>query len=92
MPDVRSHSVSEILFLAQKGIEDIQKVEGFIRKEFVSGQNIYIFSLGEFAPVLLALLGEKGRREFLINVGQVLDKYGSTLKDRQAWAKLLGSH
>jgi len=92
MPDVRSHSVSEILFLAQKGIEDIQKVEGFIRKEFVSGQNIYIFSLSKFAPVLLALMGEKGRREFLVNVGRILDNYGSTLKDRQAWAELLGSY
>lgn len=94
MPDVRSHSVSEILFLAQKGMisEDIQKVEGFIRKEFISGQNIYIFSLSEFAPVLLALMGERGRREFLVNVGQVLDKYESTLKDRQAWAELLGSY
>ena len=49
------------------------------------------FNLSEFAPPLLALLGEKGRREFLINVGRILDNYGSTLRDRQAWAKLLDS-
>ncbi|NLI97101.1 restriction endonuclease, SacI family [bacterium] len=92
MPKVRSHSVSELLFIAQKGIagEDISKIESLRDKEFASGQNIYIFSLTEFAPVLLTLFGEKGRREFLEEVGKVLDSH-STIKDRRDWAELLKS-
>lgn len=87
----RSRGVSELLFLAQKGIlkTDESEVLKFIEREFSSGQNIYILPLSAFASSLLVLLGEAGRKEFLVNVSNMLDKYGSAIQHRRAWAKLL---
>ncbi|HKW23543.1 MAG TPA: hypothetical protein VJO13_19330, partial [Ktedonobacterales bacterium] len=58
--------------------------------EFASGQNIYVFDdLSSFLKPMLALLGERGRRQFLETVGQELDTYGSDISHRRAWAELL---
>ncbi|MBN2379715.1 restriction endonuclease, SacI family [candidate division WOR-3 bacterium] len=94
LPMIRSRSVSEILFLAQKGVvaENGSKIEDLIKKEFASGQNIYILRLTELLPTIFVFLGEVGRRKFMINVGEVLDKYGSRLRDRREWADLLKSY
>lgn len=88
---VREGNVAELLFLVKEGVEeqDILPVEEIIRNEFTSGQNLYVFDLLEFSRVLLALLGEDGRREFVGGVGPVLDQYGSPLSSKQEWAGLL---
>jgi SacI restriction endonuclease len=91
LPNVRSKKVSEFLFIAQKGVyqENGVKIQELVKQEFVSGQNIYIFNILDFASSLLALLGETGRREFLENVAKTLDRYGSAIEHRKAWADLL---
>jgi len=67
LPNLRAKQVSEILFIAQKGIEkeSVNEVATLVDREFVSGQNIYVFDLIRFAESLLALIGESGRRDFL---------------------------
>ncbi len=91
LPNMRSRKVTEFLFIAQKGIhaDNGVKIQELVKKEFVSGQNIYIFDILEFAASLLALLREVGRREFLESVSKTLDKYGSAIEHRKAWADLL---
>lgn len=94
LPAIRSRSVSEILFLAQKGVvfENGSKIEDLVEKEFASGQNIYILKLTDLLPTLFVFIGEEGRRRFMNKVGEVLDKYGSRFRDRRHWAALLRSY
>lgn len=87
----RSERISEILFLAERGIEstDEDKVENKIRHEFTSGQNVYVSNLAEFCHGILILLGEKGRVEFLSKIGPELDRVNASIKHRKSWARLL---
>jgi len=87
----RANQIREILFMAEKGIEESNKkeIETKIRQEFTSGQNIYITDLLEFAEGILIILGEKGRIDFLSKIGFELDNSKSPIKDRKAWANLL---
>jgi hypothetical protein len=89
----RVKRISEILFLAERGVErdDMQPAQERIRSEFVSGQNIYVSNLLDFSSGVLILLGEKGRVEFLENVGRELDAANSAIAHRRAWAQLLKS-
>lgn len=92
LPDMRSKRVSEILYIAQQGIhaKSRKKIEKLIEKEFVSGQNIYIFEdVLTFSSSILALLGEDGRRKFLENIGLNLDKYEAAIQHKTDWANLL---
>lgn len=91
LPNMRSKRVSEILFIAQNGVlkEDKTNIEELANKEYSSGQNIYIFSFSGFAESLIALLGEEGRRVFLENVGNTLDKYEYSIQHKKDWAYLL---
>lgn len=92
LPDIRSKKVTEILYIAQKGIrkENGTRIEKLIESEFASGHNIYVFEdVLSFSSSILALLGEEGRREFLETVGKHLDQYGAALQHRQTWANLL---
>jgi len=91
LPGLRAGRISEILFIAQKGInqDEIEGVITLLGREFSSGQNIYVFNLIRFTESLLALIGENGRRDFLETVGTHLDKYGSALQHRKTWAALL---
>ena len=89
--NMREKHVSEIFFVAQQGVEDQEQVDSLIESEFVSGQNIYVMSLSRLAEVSLALLGEEGRREFLLGVGSQLDDHRSDIRHRRRWAELLAS-
>jgi hypothetical protein len=91
LPGLRSRQVSEIFFLAEKGVKptDESKVEALVEREFSTGQNIYIFTVQSLADVLLALVGEDGRTQFLRLVGEHLDNYGSATLHRKRWAELL---
>jgi hypothetical protein len=88
---IRAKGLSEFVFLLTKGIskEDETAISNTIQKEFSSGQNIYLLPLETFVSNILALLGEKGRKKFLIKVGETLDKYASEIKHRRAWSDLL---
>jgi hypothetical protein len=89
----RARRISEILFLTEHGIEKADRlaIEKRITGEFVSGQNIYVSNFVDFSAGILILLGEKGRVEFLLAVGEELDRTASPIAHRQAWAKLLRS-
>ena len=89
--NMREKQVSEIFFVAQQGVEDQEQVDSLIESEFVSGQNIYVMSLSRLAEVSLALLGEEGRREFLLGVGSQLDDHRSDIRHRRRWSELLAS-
>lgn len=87
----RSRKISEILFLAEQGIEkaEKEKAEKRIRDEFVSGQNIYVSNFIGFSTGVLILLGEKGRVQFLSQIGDELDRTNSAIVHRRAWANFL---
>ncbi len=89
--DVREKQVSELFFVAQQGVEDQEQVDSLVEREFVSGQNVYVLSLSRLAEVSLALLGEEGRREFLLGVGSQLDDHRSDIRHRRRWSELLAS-
>jgi len=88
---IRAKGLSEFMFLLTKGIfkEDKEAIFHYLEKEFSSGQNIYLLSFHNFVSDMLALLGESGRKSFLVKVGGTLDKYGSEIQHRRAWAELL---
>ncbi len=87
----RANKVSEILFIAQKGIKntDQTKMEARIDQEFTSGQNVYVKDFLSFTVGILALFGEKGRVSFLHKVGPELDRVRSEISNRRKWAELL---
>jgi hypothetical protein len=89
----RSRKISEILFLAEGGIEKAEsdRTSERIQREFASGQNIYVSNFLSFSAGILILLGERGRVVFLGHVGKELDAANSAIKHRQAWADLLKS-
>ena len=89
----RARKISEILFLAERGIEqtDKDRICERISSEFSSGQNIYVSNFLDFSTGILILLGEKGRVGFLRNVGEELDKANSTIVHRRSWSELLKS-
>jgi hypothetical protein len=87
----RVKRISEILFLAERGVEagETQQTDERIKSEFASGQNIYVSNFLDFSTGILILLGEKGRVAFLGFVGQELDKANSSIVHRRAWSQLL---
>lgn len=89
----RAKKISELLFLAEQGTLDKehQEIERRIKSEFASGQNVYISNFMAFSAGILILLGEKGRVRFLSLVGHELDRVGSSITHRRAWAQLLKS-
>lgn len=87
----RVRKISEILFLAERGIEQTEKDQTYERiiSEFASGQNVYVSNFLDFSTGILILLGEKGRVGFLRNVGEELDKANSAILHRRTWSELL---
>lgn len=89
--NARANHISEILFVVEKGINKQEKgeIEKKKQQEFISGQNVYVRDFILFATGILILLGEKGRVEFLQNVGPELERGGSSIIHRKRWAELL---
>jgi len=89
----RAQKISEILFLAQHDANTAERaeIEKRIGAEFASGQNIYVSNFLDFSGGILILLGEKGRVQWLSLVGEELDRVGSDIIHRRAWAQLLRS-
>ena len=59
------------------------------RREFASGQNIYVLAAEAFFHHIFALIGESGRVVFTEHVGNTLEELGLDHTDRRAWADLL---
>lgn len=87
----RTSSVSELMFLIQKGLKLDEKgdIDDLVKKEFSGGLNIYIFELLNFARVVLSMLGEKNRTLFLKNISYSLDNFGAKLESKKQWVKIL---
>jgi hypothetical protein len=89
---IRERQVSEIFFVAQGTIPSEKgEVEALVDREFTSGQNLYITDLVRLSRTTLALLGEKGRRAFLAETANQLEKYHSEVVHRKAWASVLAA-
>jgi len=93
VPEIRQKQVSEIFFVAQQGIspDDKADIDSIVTHEFITGHNIYILDLISLGRVVLGLIGEAGRRDFLQETGYQLDEYKSDVIHRRAWAALLNS-
>lgn len=91
LPGVRSKGVRELVFLVQGGVssDDSRTVEDLIEREFVTGQNLYVLEFQRFMEACLALIGENGRRDFLIEVGTELDSQREDISHRRKWRDLL---
>jgi hypothetical protein len=87
----RAKHISEVLFLAEQGKEpaDEQDIDAEIKSEFTSGQNIYVSNFVDFSLGVLILFREDGRVQFLREIGMELDRAGSRIEHRRAWATLL---
>jgi hypothetical protein len=87
----RAEKIREILFVAEKGTKEYKEkqIEQKIKREFTSGQNVYITRLIDFAYSILILFGEEGRGDFIRGIGSELDRVNSLITHRKAWAKLL---
>lgn len=68
--------------------EELKRV---IEREFTSGFNIYITDLISLSDAALSLVGEAGRRQFLAETANQLEKYHSEVVHRRAWAALLAT-
>ena len=87
----RAGKIKEILFVVEKGSEKYkeEKIEQKVEREFVSGHNVYIAKLIDFAYSILILFGEEGRGSFIRRIGTEMDRVNSLITHRKAWAKLL---
>lgn len=86
----RQYSLKEILFNAP-GIApaDEDAVTELFNKTWASGTNVYRLSIEEMLRVSLTLAGEDGCRQFLVNVGNQLDEFGTQPINRQRWKEIL---
>lgn len=91
LDNARHRKISEILFVAEKGIEENDKysINEKVTTEFSSGQNIYVQNFIIFSEGILVLLGESGRSLFLENIGCELDRVNSNINNKKAWANIL---
>lgn len=84
----RAKGFEEVFFISGRGQGTDSTLSAHIARDFASGQNVYVFDLAQFAEPLLAVLGEKVRRDFLHLVGAQLDEF-SDAKHRLAWKTTL---
>jgi len=88
LPATRKRGVKEVFFVSAHEKKEAEGVAKRVAKEFGAGQNLYVCGLFEIAECFLAVTGESPRRDFLIRVGEQLDKYSDT-RHRLAWKKAL---
>lgn len=92
MKNIRERQVSEIFFVAQGTERDErEELRRVIDREFTSGFNIYVTDLISLSDAALSLLGEAGRRQFLVETANQLENYHSEVVHRRAWAALLAT-
>lgn len=88
----RQSGIREFLFNAPKtnALEEAS-VDELIDRTWASGTNLYRLSIEELIQVGLTLTGEDGRKDFLKNVGEQLNRYNTQPTNRQRWKILLES-
>lgn len=87
---VRKSEIREFLFNSPKtnAVEQTE-IDELINKTWASGTNLYRLSIEELVQVGLTLTGEDGRKDFLKNVGDQLNKFNTQPANRQRWKNLL---
>jgi len=91
MKTIRERKVAEIFFVARETVpSEKKKMNDLVEHEFTSGHNVYITDLLALSRSALAVLGEQGRRDFLQETAEQLEKYKSEIAHRRAWAEILG--
>lgn len=93
LPKIREKGIRELIFLIQGRVaaKEEPAVDDLIRKQFASGQNIYLCPFDAFLEACLVLFGEAGRRVLLQNVGEELDRIKADFQHRKVWQELLSS-
>lgn len=88
----RHREIREVFFTAPK-VEPAEaaQIDSRIETAFAGGQNLYVADFFDLARAVLALGGEKIRKDFLRRVGEHLDAYNTQPSHRQAWKRLLES-
>ncbi|MBN1555251.1 MAG: restriction endonuclease, SacI family [Phycisphaerae bacterium] len=91
LPVIREKGIRELLFLVRGGAdqERDEAVCDLLEREFITGQNVYVCEFNVFSKHAFLLLGEQGRRHFLIFVGEALDEMKADMKDKMTWKSLL---
>lgn len=90
---LHSRGISELLYLASGGVDaaDTEAVQALVAREFRSGHNIYCVEVERFLEAALVLLGEHGRRAFLVGVGDELNLAAADLHHRRDWRTIVQS-
>ena len=91
LPACRSKRIENIIFITTKGIQQefTEQIKDLIRDQYAVGLNIYILNFIKFIQHILPLFNEEARIEFIKEICNQLEKYGSTIALRQAWSKIL---
>jgi len=88
----RQSEIREFLFNSPKtGPLEENDIEELINRTWASGTNLYRLSIDELIQVGLTLTGEEGRKVFLRNVGEQLNRFNTQPANRQRWKALLES-
>ncbi len=86
----RGLGVKELL-LCTHGVEaaETEAVAADFAKVWASGTNIYHLTAAELMHASLPLLGEGGIRDFIVRVGEQLDKFSTQPLHRKGWKSRL---
>lgn len=89
----RLAEVRELLFFVHRkngriiSESDAEEIKQMISRQFALGLNIYIEPAFDLLRLSCTLLGEEGRKDFLIFVGTALGEQGADPKHRWAWSQ-----
>lgn len=88
----RQSEIREFLFDSPQSLSaEGAEIKELIEKTWASGTNLYRLSITELLQVSLTLTGEEGRKDFLHNLGEQLNRYNTQPSNRLRWKVLLES-
>lgn len=88
----RQSEIREFLFNSPRtNAAEQSEIDELFERTWASGTNLYRLSIDELIHVGLTLTGEDGRKDFLKNVGDQLNRYNTQPTNRQRWKILLES-
>ncbi|MBX3294089.1 MAG: hypothetical protein KF762_00005 [Acidobacteria bacterium] len=80
----------EFLFNAPRvAASEESDIEALVEKTWASGTNLYHLSIFELAKVVLSIIGEDGRRDFVVKIGEQLNEFNTQPANRLRWKVLL---
>ena len=85
----RRSNVTEVLFAASSLEADTPAISERAQREFGLGINIYRLEIESLLRVVLAIVGEAGRHQFLTLVGEELNDRVTQPVHKLAWRDLL---